>query len=191
MIKSTSFDDGFAILSSNEAIDCLMFSYQMEHPDEHQNVRQLIGKLHERQQNVPVFLLGDREKALAAMDRDLLELVDEFARILEDTADFIAGRAVAAMTRYRQQLLPPLFSALMKYSDIHEYSRQRQSHRGGVGFTKTPAGRFYHDYYGENLFRTDMGIERTSLGSLLDHTGAFGESEKYAARVFGADRSGR
>ncbi len=79
VIKSTSFDDGFAILSSNEAIDCLMFSYQMEHPDEHQNVRQLIGKLHERQQNVPVFLLGDREKALAAMDRDLLELVDEFA----------------------------------------------------------------------------------------------------------------
>ena len=72
-----------------------MFSYQMEHPDEHQNVRQLIGKLHERQQNVPVFLLGDREKALAAMDRDLLELVDEFAWILEDTADFIAGRAVA------------------------------------------------------------------------------------------------
>ncbi len=64
-----------------------------------------------------------------------------------------------------------------------------KGHRGGVGFTKTPAGRFYHDYYGENLFRTDMGIERTSLGSLLDHTGAFGESEKYAARVFGADRS--
>ncbi|NYY77997.1 hypothetical protein DMI69_01605 [Escherichia coli] len=80
------------------------------------------------------------------------------------------------MTRYRQQLLPPLFSALMKYSDIHEYSRAAPV-RGGVGFTKTPAGRFYHDYYGENLFRTDMGIERTSLGSLLDHTGAFGESE--------------
>ncbi|VCV64742.1 Biodegradative arginine decarboxylase [Escherichia coli] len=89
------------------------------------------------------------------------------SRILEDTADFIAGRAVAAMTRYRQQLLPPLFSALMKYSDIHEYSWAAPGHQGGVGFTKTPAGRFYHDYYGENLFRTDMGIERTSLGSLL------------------------
>ena len=34
-----------------------------------------------------------------------------------------------------------------------------------------------------------MGIERTSLGSLLDHTGAFA-CLKYAARVlFGADRS--
>lgn len=93
------------------------------------------------------------------------------------------------MTRYRQQLLPPLFNALMKYSDIHEYSWAAPGHQGGVGFTKTPAGRFYHDYYGENLFRSDMGIERTTLGSLLDHTGAFGESEKNAARVFGADRS--
>lgn len=124
VIKSTSFDDGYAILAANEAIDCLMFSYQMEQQDEHLNVGQLIGKLHERQQNVPVFLLGDREKATASLDRDLLELVDEFAWILEDTADFIAGRAVAAMTRYRQQLLPPLFSALMKYGDIHEYSGQ-------------------------------------------------------------------
>ncbi len=59
VIKSTSFDDGFAILSSNEAIDCLMFSYQMEHPDEHQNVRQLIGKLHERQRaGLPVGRSG-------------------------------------------------------------------------------------------------------------------------------------
>ncbi|XPE43342.1 hypothetical protein ACNKHV_25775 [Shigella flexneri] len=55
-------------------------------------------------------------------------------------------------------------------------------------FYQTPAGRFYHDDDGETVC-TDMGIERTSLGSLLDHTGAFGESEKYAARVFGADRS--
>jgi arginine decarboxylase len=34
-----------------------------------------------------------------------------------------------------------------------------------------------------------MGIERGALGSLLDHTGVVAESEKYAARVFGAHRS--
>ncbi|MGC6746165.1 hypothetical protein ACP0HM_26375 [Escherichia coli] len=129
------------------------------------------------------------KKPLAAMDRDLLELVDEFASILEDTADFIAGRAVAAMTRYRQQLLPPLFSALMKYSDIHEYSGQRQVTVAALVLPKHPPDVSTMTTMVKNLFRTDMGIERTSLGSLLDHTGAFGESEKYAARVFGADRS--
>ncbi len=50
----------------------------------------------------------------------------------------------------------------MKYSDIHEYSWAALT-PGGVGFTKTPAGRFYHDYYGENLFRSDMVIERTPV----------------------------
>lgn len=189
VLKSTSLDDGYAVLAANEAIDCLMFSYQMEQPDEHQRVRQLLNKLRQRQQNVPVFLLAERERATSLMDRELVELIDEFAWFLEDSADFIAGRAVAAMKRYHQQILPPLFSALTKYSDIHEYSWAAPGHQGGVGFTKTPAGRLYHDFYGENLFRSDMGIERTSLGSLLDHTGAFGESEKNAARVFGADRS--
>lgn len=56
--------------------------------------------------------------------------------ILEDTADFIAGRAVAAMTRYRQQLLPPLFSALMKYSDIHEYSGLHRATRAALVLPK-------------------------------------------------------
>jgi arginine decarboxylase len=47
----------------------------------------------------------------------------------------------------------------------------------------------FFDFYGENLFRTDMGIERGALGSLLSHSGPIGESERYAARVFGAHRS--
>ncbi len=34
-----------------------------------------------------------------------------------------------------------------------------------------------------------MGIERGALGSLLGHTGPVGESERFAARVFGAHRS--
>lgn len=100
MIKSTSFDDGFAILSSNEAIDCLMFSYQMEHPDEHQNVRQLIGKLHERQQNVPVFLLGDRESP--RRNGPICWSLSMNSPDSEDTADFIAGSR-----RCRDDPLPP------------------------------------------------------------------------------------
>ena len=47
----------------------------------------------------------------------------------------------------------------------------------------------FFDFFGENLFRTDMGIERGALGSLLGHSGPVGESERYAARVFGAHRT--
>lgn len=53
----------------------------------------------------------------------------------------------------------------------------------GVAFSKTAVGREFLDFFGENLFRTDTGIERESLGSLLDHSGPIKESEAYAAQV--------
>jgi arginine decarboxylase len=58
-----------------------------------------------------------------------------------------------------------------------------------VAFSKNPIGRIFVDAYGEMLFRTDMGVERGSLGSLLLHSGPIGQSEVYAARVFGSHRS--
>jgi arginine/lysine/ornithine decarboxylase len=58
-----------------------------------------------------------------------------------------------------------------------------------VAFTKSPVGRLLYDFFGENLFRSDVGIERTALGSLLDHTGPIADSEIYAAQVFGAHRT--
>ncbi len=191
ILIAESFDDCYSIISANTAIDCLMLASAKSGSQVEENERffKIIKKLNRRQEGVPIFLLAERKKITLHVTRELMENVDEFAWILEDTPDFIAGRAIAAMTRYRNQLLPPLMSALMKYDDIHEYSWAAPGHQGGIGFTKSPAGqRFYH-YYGEGIFRTDMGIERGSLGSLLDHTGAFGESEANAARVFGADQS--
>ncbi|MEZ8143121.1 arginine decarboxylase [Enterovibrio norvegicus FF-33] len=191
VMVANSFDDCYSMINSNTALDCLMLTSAMSGSQSEENERfyVLIEKLNKRQQNVPVFLLAERKKITLHVTREMMENVDEFAWILEDTPDFIAGRAVAAITRYRAQLLPPLMAALMNYDDIHEYSWAAPGHQGGVGFTKTPAGQRFYNYYGEGLFRTDMGIERGSLGSLLDHTGSFGESERYAARVFGAHQS--
>lgn len=190
-IRATSFDDCYSILNANTAIDCLMLSSSMSGSQATENEKFfiLIEKLNRRQEGVPVFLLAERKKITLNVTRELMEKVGEFAWILEDTPDFIAGRAIAAMKRYREQLLPPLMAALLEYDDIHEYSWAAPGHQGGVGFTKTPEGQRFYSYYGEGIFRTDMGIERGSLGSLLDHTGAFGESEKNAARIFGADIS--
>src|SRR4029079_3387017 len=79
--------------------------------------------------------------------------------------------------------------ALAVYSQLREHSWSAPGHQGGIAFTKHPAGRAFFDFFGENMFRTDMGIERGVLGSLLDHTGPVAASERYAARVFGAHRS--
>jgi arginine decarboxylase len=148
----------------------------------------LMSAIRARNATLPIFLLAkgdaDREFTVEAM-----EYADELVWVLQDTAEFIAGRVLAAMDRYVSGLLPPFFKALLEYNREQEYAWAVPGHQGGVAYLKTPVGRMFHDFYGENLFRTDMGIERVSLGSLLDHTGPVGESEAYAARVFGAHRS--
>src|SRR6202012_1637763 len=42
-------------------------------------------------------------------------------------------------------------------------------------------------FLGENIMRSDLGISTSPLGSWLDHLGPPGESERNAARIFGAD----
>jgi arginine decarboxylase len=124
-----------------------------------------------------------------SVSAEVATLADEFIWILDDTASFVSGRVQASVDRYIANLLPPYAAALARYDREREYSWAAPGHQGGVAFLKSPVGRVFFDFFGENLFRTDMGIERGALGSMLGHSGPVGESERFAARVFGAHRS--
>jgi arginine decarboxylase len=190
VLEALSCEDGLATVASDAAIHCVFVNWTLGRNDRraHAEATELLRALRARNEKVPVFLMADR-KVAGSVSVEVATLADEFVWILEDTAAFIGGRAVAAIERYVQGLLPPFAAALARYDRDREYSWAAPGHQGGVAFLKSPIGRVFFDFYGENLFRTDMGIERAALGSLLGHTGPIGESERYAARVFGAHRS--
>jgi len=191
VVRALSFEDGEAIVGSDASLRAVVLNWHLgaEGKTAHKQAPALLHKLRERQPHVPVFMTADRKLVRGSMTIEIAEMVDEFVLLLEDTADFVAGRVMAAIERYRAQLLPPYARALALYSQLREHSWSAPGHQGGIAFTKLPAGRAFFDFLGENVFRIDMGIERGALGSLLDHTGVVAESEKYAARVFGAHRS--
>jgi len=191
VVRALSFQDGEAIVGSDASLRAVVLNWHLgnEGKTASQQAPALLRKLRERHPNVPVFMTADRKLVRGSMTIEIAEMVDEFVLLLEDTADFVAGRVMAAIDRYRATILPPYARALAVYSQLREHSWSAPGHQGGIAFTKMPAGRAFFDFMGENLFRTDMGIERGALGSLLDHTGVVAESEKYAARVFGAHRS--
>ena len=184
---AASYGEARMLVDNNMNIDCFLLSSGTG--DAVQETK-FLAHLKERQRAVPVFLLADRARTIDAISAELMKMATEFVWIMEDSPEFIAGRIAAAITRFRKHLMPPLMAAICEYNETHhEYSWAAPGHQGGVGFTKNPAGKKFYDFYGENLFRTDTGIERTSIGSLLDHTGAFADSERMAARTFGADAS--
>ena len=190
VVQAMSFEDGLATVVSDSGIHCILLNWTQgrNDPSSHAQATDLLRAVRKRNTKVPIFLMASRELA-GSVSVEVATLADEFIWILDDTASFIAGRLQASMERYLAELLPPFAAALARYDREREYSWAAPGHQGGVAFLKSPIGRVFFDFYGENLFRTDMGIERGALGSLLGHSGPVGESERYAARVFGAHRS--
>ncbi|MBO5723443.1 MAG: arginine decarboxylase, partial [Lentisphaeria bacterium] len=189
--RVASYEESLPLLETQMDIDCfLVYSDMPSDQEEQLDALKLQELIHARHRNVPLFLLADRQSTSEHLNMTLMKGANEFAWIFEDSAVFLAGRVESAIARYRNQLLPPLMKAIWEYNEqYHEYSWAAPGHQGGRGFIKSPAGKKFYDFYGENLFRTDTGIERSSIGSLLDHQGAFRDSEILAARVFGADES--
>jgi arginine decarboxylase len=190
VIEAFSYEDGLATVTSDAAIHGIFVNWSLGSDDKksHKKATDLLRTIRKRNEKVPIFLMADRALA-GTITIEIATIADEFVWILEDTSAFVGGRAAAAVERYVAALLPPFAKALAGYDRDREYSWAAPGHQGGVAFLKSTVGRAFFDFYGENLFRTDMGIERGSLGSLLGHTGPIGESERYAARVFGAHRS--
>nr|WP_295081032.1 Orn/Lys/Arg decarboxylase N-terminal domain-containing protein [uncultured Roseateles sp.] len=191
VVEALSYADGEANLRSDAAIHCVLIDWSLGANDDasHAAAAELLQGLRRRNATVPVFLMADRKSAGGPMTVTVASLADEFIWTLEDSPAFIARRIEAAVARYLEQLLPPFARALVNYNRDAEYSWAAPGHQGGVAFSKSPIGQLFVEAYGETLFRTDMGIERGALGSLLSHTGPIGASESYAAEVFGSDRS--
>jgi arginine/lysine/ornithine decarboxylase len=188
VVEATSADDGTSVIVSDSAIHCILVDWTLDNDKGHAKARSLLQLVRSRNEKIPIFLMAERGEA-SSIPIDVMEMVDEYVWTLEDTAAFVGGRVVAAIRRYLEVMLPPLAKALMKFSQEYEYSWHTPGHTGGTAFLKSPVGRIFFDYFGENLLRSDLSISVGALGSLLDHSGPMGEHERYAARVFGAHRS--
>ena len=95
----------------------------------------------------------------------------------------------AAADNYQQTLLPPFFDTLTKYVAMGNSTFACPGHQGGEFFRKHPAGRQFYEFFGENMFRADMCNADVKLGDLLIHEGSAKEAQKFAAKVFNADKT--
>jgi arginine decarboxylase len=188
VVEANSCEDGTSVFTSDSAIHAVLMDWTLGDDKDHSQARAFLEFVRSRNDKIPVFLMAERGEA-TAIPVEVMEMVDEFIWTLEDTAAFVGGRVAAAIRRYFEVMMPPLANALMKFSQEYEYSWHTPGHTGGTAFLKSPIGRIFFDYFGENLLRSDLSISVGSLGSLLDHTGPMGEHERYAARVFGAHRT--
>ena len=123
---------------------------------------------------IPVFVVQTEEEQVDPKFYD----IKLYSRQIETAAKF-----------YEDKMLPPFFKMLSEYVEMGNIAFDCPGHQGGQYYRKHPAGRFLYDFYGENIFRSDICNADVKLGDLLIHEGAACDAQKYAAQVFNADKT--
>jgi arginine decarboxylase len=150
------------------------------------NLRHFIEEVRRKNLEVPIYVYGET-KTSRHIPNDVLRELHGFIHMFEDTPEFVARHIIREAKSYLEGVQPPFFKALLDYAEDGSYSWHCPGHSGGVAFLKSPVGQMYHQFYGENMLRSDVCNAVEELGQLLDHNGAIGESERNAARIFNAD----
>ncbi|HEY8709140.1 MAG TPA: Orn/Lys/Arg decarboxylase N-terminal domain-containing protein, partial [Burkholderiaceae bacterium] len=150
------------------------------------NLRKFIEEVRFKNAEVPIYLYGETRTS-QHLPNDILRELHGFIHMFEDTPEFVARHIIREAKSYMDGLAPPFFKALVDYAQDGSYSWHCPGHSGGVAFLKSPVGRMFHQFFGENMLRADVCNSVDELGQLLDHTGPIAQSERNAARIFNAD----
>ena len=149
-------------------------------------LRAFVEEIRFRNSDIPIFLYGET-RTTRHIPNDVQRELHGFIHMFEDTPEFIARNVVREAKDYLESLAPPFFRALVHYAQDGSYSWHCPGHSGGVAFLKSPVGRMFHQFFGENMLRADVCNAVDELGQLLDHTGPVAASERNAARIFNCD----
>ena len=149
-------------------------------------LRAFVAEIRHKNAEIPIYLYGETRTS-RHIPNDILRELHGFIHMHEDTPEFVARHIIREAKSYLDSLAPPFFRALVNYAQDGSYSRHCPGHSGGVAFLKSPVGRMFHQFFGENMLRADVCNAVDELGQLLDHTGPVAASELNAARIFNAD----
>ena len=136
---------------------------------------------------IPVFLIKKDPNTTVKP-----EFVGKITRVIDGNEvnyELYVKQIEAAAKKYEEEMLPPFFRALADYVEDGNSQFDCPGHQGGQFFARHPAGRAFYDFYGENLFRSDLCNADVKLGDLLIHEGPACDAQQHAAQVYNADKT--
>lgn len=150
------------------------------------DVGEYLDRIQATKFGVPVFVVQTEEQQVYPKFYDSIYHIQD----LNGYDIKLYSRQIETASKlYEEKMLPPFFKMLSEYVEMGNIAFDCPGHQGGQYYRKHPAGRFLYDFYGENIFRSDICNADVKLGDLLIHEGAACDAQKYAAQVFNADKT--
>lgn len=148
--------------------------------------QEVLAKVNQTGFKIPVMVAVQQDEHIP---EPLLSRISGVVQVGKGNRHFHGKRITAAADSYTDDLYPPFFKALKDYVKTGYVAFDCPGHQGGQFFSKHPLGRQFFDFFGENLFRSDLCNADLKLGDLLIHEGAACEAQKNAARIYNADKT--
>lgn len=144
-----------------------------------------INDIYDTRFGIAIFVLAETDE----INNEIKSKVYKIIHINELNEEEFSKELNKAADKYEEEMLPPFFDVLSEYSRRGNLQFACPGHQGGQYFVKHPAGRAMYEFFGENIFKSDICNADVDLGDLLIHEGPAMSAQTYAAKVYNADKT--
>src|SRR6201988_1955378 len=186
VVRARKLEDAEIAVQTDAAIGCMVVDWGKKGLEG--KAASLIGVMRRRGLEMPIVLLVRRQR-FEDVPVEVLDFIDGYVFLAEETPEFIAKNLVSRLKQYAETLKTPFFGALVDYAEEGNQLWTCPGHNGGVFYSRSPIGRIFMEHLGEAVFRDDLDNSVLELGDLLTHEGPALAAQKEAAEIFGAERT--
>ena len=186
VVKARKLEDAEIAVQTDAAIGCMVVDWGKKGLEG--KTASLINLMRRRGLDFPIILLI-RRKRFEDLPVEVLDFIDGYIFLSEETPPFIAKNLISRLKQYAETLKTPFFGALVDYAEEGNQLWTCPGHNGGVFYSRSPIGRVFMEHLGEAVFRDDLDNSVLDLGDLLTHEGPALQAQKEAARIFGAEKT--
>lgn len=186
VVRARRIEDAEIAVQTDAAIGCMVVDWGKKGLEG--KTAALINLMRRRGLEMPIVILV-RRKRLEDIPVEVLDYIDGYIFLAEETPEFIARNLVSRLKHYAETLKTPFFGALVDYAEEGNQLWTCPGHNGGIFYNRSPIGRIFVEHLGEAVFRDDLDNSVLELGDLLVHEGPALKAQKEAAQIFGAEKT--
>ena len=186
VVRARRIEDAEMAVQTDAAIGCMVVDWGKNGLEG--KTAALINLMRRRGLEMPIVILV-RRKRFEDIPVEVLDFIDGYVFLAEETPEFIAKNLVSRLKQYAETLKTPFFGALVDYAEEGNQLWTCPGHNGGIFYNRSPIGRIFVEHLGEAVFRDDLDNSVLELGDLLTHEGPALQAQKEAAAIFGAEKT--
>ncbi|WP_291688589.1 Orn/Lys/Arg decarboxylase N-terminal domain-containing protein [Bradyrhizobium sp.] len=186
VVRARRVEDAEMAVQTDAAIGCMVVDWGKKGLEG--KAIELINLMRRRGLEMPIVILV-RRKRLEDIPIEVLDYIDGYIFLSEETPDFIATNLVSRLKQYAETLKTPFFGALVDYAERGNQLWTCPGHNGGIFYNRSPIGRIFVEHLGQEIFRDDLDNSVLELGDLLVHEGPALKAQQEAAAIFGAEKT--